>query len=139
MIMVNSFGVICLLQFKVLRGGCWQKINFVRAEAEARADEDLLANPWFLHFRSAGKPKDFESPIVQELDASLCEEVDSCRKKEMTGAPATCSKQFRASHSPLRHQDMVGSNTGALSYTLVCLLEDFCLTVSRNDFLLRWY
>ncbi|KAM0973511.1 hypothetical protein ACFX2J_016678 [Malus domestica] len=98
-------------RFKVLRGGCWQKINFVRAEAEARADEDLLVNPWFLHFRSAGKPKDFESPIVQELDASLCEEVDSSRKKEMTGAPATCSKQFHASHSQLRHQDMVGSNT----------------------------
>ncbi|XP_068314121.1 cold-regulated protein 27-like isoform X2 [Pyrus communis] len=103
-------------QFKVLRGGCWQKINFVRAEAEAnKADEDLLTNPWFVHFRSAGKPKEFEYPDVQELAASQCEEVDSSRKKEMTGAPATCSKQFHASHSQLRHQELVGGNTGALS------------------------
>ncbi|CAN6721571.1 unnamed protein product [Malus baccata var. baccata] len=99
-------------QFKILRGGCWQKINFVRAEAEAnKADEDLLANPWVVHFRSAGKPKEFEYPNVQELAASQCEEVDSSRKKEMTGAPATCSKQFHASHSQLRHQELVGGNT----------------------------
>ncbi|XP_048436872.1 cold-regulated protein 27 isoform X2 [Pyrus x bretschneideri] len=119
-------------RFKVLRGGCWQKVNFVRAEAEARADEDLLANPWFLHFRSAGKPKEFESPIVQELDTSLCEEVDSSRKKEMTGAPATCSTQFHASHSQLRHQDMIGSNTGALSYTLRSRIRILSMKISKK-------
>ncbi|XP_021820163.1 uncharacterized protein LOC110761885 isoform X1 [Prunus avium] len=100
-------------QFKVFRGGCWQKINFVRAEAEVnKADGscgDLLENPWVLHFRSSCKTKEVESPIVQV--ASVSEEVDSIGKKEMPCAPATCSKHFRASHSQSCHQDMVGGNT----------------------------
>ncbi|XP_024163104.1 cold-regulated protein 27 isoform X1 [Rosa chinensis] len=102
-------------QFKVLRGGCWQKINFGRGEAEVNKSDqpcgDLLANPWILHFRSTCKPKDVESPILQEQAAAICEEVDSSLKKEITSAPATCSKQFNVSHSHLMHQDMVGGNT----------------------------
>ncbi|XP_004291104.1 PREDICTED: uncharacterized protein LOC101303665 [Fragaria vesca subsp. vesca] len=98
-------------QFKVLRAGCWQKINFGRGEAEVSKSDggDLLANPWILHFRSTCKPKDVESPIVQEQ--VICEEVDSSLKKEITSAPATCLKQFNVSHSHLTHQDMVGGNT----------------------------
>ena len=108
------------MQFKVLRAGCWQKINFGRGEAEVSKSDsgDLLANPWILHFISTCKPKDVESPIVQEQ--AICEEVDSSLKKEITSAPATCLKQFNVSHSHLTHQDMVGGNTGALSYILLC-------------------
>lgn len=110
-----------LFQFKVLRAGCWQKINFVNKSDESRGD--LLANPWILHFRSTCKPKDVESPSMQEQAASRCEEVDSSLKKEISCAPVACSKQFNVSHSHLTHQDMVGGNTGALSYILLCFLE----------------
>lgn len=95
-------------QFKVLRAGCWQNIDFVSKSDESRCD--LLANPWILHFRSTCKPKDVESPIVQEQAASRCEEVDSSLKEEISCAPAACSKQFNVSHSHVTHQDMVGGN-----------------------------
>ncbi|XP_050364900.1 cold-regulated protein 27 isoform X2 [Argentina anserina] len=100
-------------QFKVLRAGCWQKINFGRGEAESDCGE-LLANPWILHFRSTSKPKDVESPVVQEQAGAIYEEVDSISKKEITSAPATCLKQsnhFNVSLSHMMHQDMVGGNT----------------------------
>lgn len=60
---------------------------------------------------------------MQEQAASRCEEVDSSLKKEISSEPAACSKQFNVSHSHLTHQDMVGGNTGALSYILLCFLE----------------
>lgn len=137
---------ICLMQFKVLRGGCWQKINFGRGEAEVNKSDqpcgDLLANPWILHFRSTCKPKDVESPILQEQAAAICEEVDSSLKKEITSAPATCSKQFNVSHSHLMHQDMVGGNTGAFSYILLCfpliIVGNLCVAIFSYSAAFDW-
>ncbi|KAM5565704.1 hypothetical protein ABKV19_019625 [Rosa sericea] len=133
-------------QFKVLRGGCWQKINFGRGEAEVNNSDqpcgDLLANPWILHFRSTCKPKDVESPILQEQAAAICEEVDSSLKKEITSAPATCSKQFNVSHSHLMHQDMVGGNTGAFSYILLCfpliIVGNLCVAIFSYSAAFDW-
>ncbi|CAL5206025.1 unnamed protein product [Lathyrus oleraceus] len=52
-------------QFKVLRGGCWQKMNFERENPQmsrGNSRNDLIANPWIQHYRSSSKQESAVSP-----------------------------------------------------------------------------
>ena len=49
-----------LLQFKVLRGGCWKKINFERPGFQLNKTDDshcFVASPWIQHYRSGSKSR----------------------------------------------------------------------------------
>ncbi|KAJ7966621.1 cold regulated protein [Quillaja saponaria] len=88
-------------QFKVHRGGYWQRINFERSKSQInRTNEchDFLANPWVQRFRYASKHQCVTSPILQENAAST-----GC-------ALATTSKQLHLCDTHKCHQDMVCSN-----------------------------
>ncbi|XP_068643818.1 cold-regulated protein 27-like isoform X2 [Aristolochia californica] len=56
-------------QFKVLRSGCWEKLNFEKtcSPRDAR-NETLLAQPWVQHYRppSCVKAPEVASPHLQE-------------------------------------------------------------------------
>lgn len=85
-------------QFKVLRGGCWQSVNFRKTELQAsKADgsQALPTNPWIRHFRSSSKHQAIAPPTLQENAASLSEEIHSGAK----------------SHAHSCYQDSVGSHT----------------------------
>ncbi|CAI8606308.1 unnamed protein product [Vicia faba] len=52
-------------QFKVLRGGCWQKMNFERENSQmsrGNSRNDLIANPWIQHYRSSNKQENVVAP-----------------------------------------------------------------------------
>ncbi|EXC41988.1 hypothetical protein L484_000661 [Morus notabilis] len=100
-------------QFKVLRSGCWQKINFERGESQVVKTNEahgsgLLANPWILHFRSArSNTQGVECCGTPRHMASINRANDSDRKKSMSRWGASSSKHFRV----LRHEDLHGSKT----------------------------
>lgn len=111
---------IFVSQFKVLRGGCWQKINFARAGdlqlKKAEGSRILSANPWIRHFRTGGKPQVVAPADVQNNVASTSEALG------LVGNHATCnSKHIHASHFHLCHHDLVGSDTG--NFSLFCWQE----------------
>lgn len=116
-----------LFQFKVLRRGCWQKINFQRPEPQpnlANGSNRLLTSPWVQHFRSARKPQVVTSPALQESAASKNQAINLSGRKIMFCGTATSSKHFLC-NSYSCHQDLVDSNTGALINILACFLEDY--------------
>ncbi|KAF8406318.1 hypothetical protein HHK36_008404 [Tetracentron sinense] len=101
-------------QFKVLRHGCWQKINFERAQPRLEiADESkvILKNPWIRHFRSAGKRQNVTSCDLQEYGSVRGEAIQLRVKKTLSCGLATSSKQLSACHPHLCHQDSIGNNT----------------------------
>lgn len=82
--------------FKVHRDGCWEKINFRRAESASNtADEsrDLAANPWIRHFRSGSRHQSVTIPSLQGKTA------------------LTTTNRFRVSQPDLCSNDSVGSDT----------------------------
>ncbi|KAL0366187.1 UNVERIFIED_CONTAM: Cold-regulated protein 27 [Sesamum radiatum] len=84
-------------QFKVLRDGCWSKIDFKRDEAEVNQEEEsgvLLANPWIQHYRRSEKQDNRTYPA-------------SCSKAPLATTVNQCSVQ----NFQLWRQDSVGSNT----------------------------
>uniref|UniRef100_A0A5B6YZK2 Cold regulated protein 27 n=1 Tax=Davidia involucrata TaxID=16924 RepID=A0A5B6YZK2_DAVIN len=101
-------------QFKVLRGGCWGKINFERDEPQmdkADGPRVLLANPWIRHFRSACRHQVVTSPALPEKTAFESQPIHSDGKMALTTALAANSKQFHVCNSHLCCHDSVGSNT----------------------------
>lgn len=62
-------------QFKVLRRGCWEKINFEKA-AKCHNDTEtepfiLSANPWIQHFRAASSiGKELHVPSSKQMDVT---------------------------------------------------------------------
>ncbi|WOH02861.1 hypothetical protein DCAR_0522251 [Daucus carota subsp. sativus] len=58
-------------QFKVLRDGCWTKVNFRRGEAPSRIandPRDISVNPWVRHYRSGHRHQTHQtvaSPSIQ--------------------------------------------------------------------------
>ncbi|XWS25611.1 hypothetical protein CRYUN_Cryun27aG0082700 [Craigia yunnanensis] len=56
-------------QFKVLRGGCWKKINFGGPGFERNKKDDshcFVASPWIQHFRSGSKTRVLASCRLQD-------------------------------------------------------------------------
>ncbi|KAK7311068.1 hypothetical protein RJT34_08960 [Clitoria ternatea] len=77
-------------QFKVLRCGRWQKINFERGNPQmSRVNEpqDLTANPWIKHYRSSSKQRS-----IQESATTASKVIDLCEPD-------------------VRHQDLLCSDT----------------------------
>ncbi|XP_021659469.1 cold-regulated protein 27 isoform X2 [Hevea brasiliensis] len=75
-------------QFKVLRGGCWKKINFQKSDSHAKIANEprgLLINPWIQHYRSARKP---HVPL-HESAASQSQATNLSRKKAAASGTAT--------------------------------------------------
>ncbi|KAL4271622.1 hypothetical protein GQ457_13G008930 [Hibiscus cannabinus] len=66
-------------QFKVLRGGCWKKINFetpgFRPNKRDRSS-CFMASPWIQHFRSGSKSRVFASCSHLQENASPKEVSD---------------------------------------------------------------
>ncbi|XP_059636948.1 cold-regulated protein 27-like [Cornus florida] len=97
-------------QFKVLRSGCWEKINFERQEPrveKADGSRVLLANPWIRHFRSASRHQVVTSSALQEKAAFEGRAI--CVKGKMAlPSPSANSEQFHAPH--LYGHDSVGSD-----------------------------
>ncbi|XP_022772194.1 uncharacterized protein LOC111314847 isoform X2 [Durio zibethinus] len=57
-------------QFKVLRGGCWKKINFERPGFQLNKKDDsycFVASPWIQHLRSGSKSRVLASCSLQEV------------------------------------------------------------------------
>ncbi|XP_073260288.1 cold-regulated protein 27 isoform X2 [Populus alba] len=100
-------------EFKVLRRGNWQKINFRRPESQissAKESRGFLTSPWIQHFTSARKPEDVASPPLQEC-ANQSRATISNGKKAMLCCPAISSKHNHLSNSFSCHHDLVDSNT----------------------------
>ena len=119
--------VLCFLffQFKVLRGGCWQKVNFKRAGFQLKKAADgsrsLLANPWIQHFRSSCATQVVASADVQKNGASTSQALGLAGNNSYSSCGrATCnSNQIHAYQFHSCHQDLVDDNTGIIIYILV--------------------
>ncbi|MBA0671426.1 hypothetical protein Goklo_007264, partial [Gossypium klotzschianum] len=62
-----------LLQFKVLRGGSWKKINFERPVVQLNkryCSHSFVASPWIQHFRSGSKSRVLASCSLQDNASS---------------------------------------------------------------------
>ncbi|GMI96735.1 cold regulated gene 27 [Hibiscus trionum] len=86
----SSRKTICVSsgQFKVLRGGCWKKINFERPGFQSNkrdGSRSFVASPWVQHFRSGSR---------------------SC------GVLASCSLQDNASSKEVSDQNFVDEEQG---------------------------
>ncbi|KAL5777764.1 hypothetical protein ACOSP7_010690 [Xanthoceras sorbifolium] len=96
-------------QFKVLRGGCWQKINFERPDIQLTKTQDpsgLLASPWIRHFKPSCK-----SPSLPGIATLKSRASNSSGKKAESCGSASSSEHFVACHSHSCNQDLVDSNT----------------------------
>ncbi|KAG2663668.1 hypothetical protein I3843_16G045000 [Carya illinoinensis] len=103
-------------QFKVLRGGCWQKINFARAYdlqlKKAKGSRVLLTNPWIRHFRTGCTPQVVAPADVQNNTASTSEALGLVGNHAMFCGSATCnSEHIHGCQFHLCHRDLVGSGT----------------------------
>ncbi|XP_052200745.1 cold-regulated protein 27 [Diospyros lotus] len=100
-------------QYKVLRSGCWGKINFDRHESrleKADGSGGLLTNPWIRHFRSSFRHKNAASSFVEQAPYGT-PAVHVKGKTELTSALDTSLEQSSACHSHLPLYDSVGSST----------------------------
>ncbi|KAK7321691.1 hypothetical protein VNO77_32560 [Canavalia gladiata] len=101
-------------QFKVLRGGCWQKINFERVNPQkCRINQchDLTASPWIQHYRSSNKPRSTVAPSLQESVTMTCKTVELGPRKGIpsgSGHPHLCE-------SHVCHKDMLCSSDTEMS------------------------
>lgn len=100
-------------QFKVLRRGCWQKVNFERHGFQVnKEDESLgfLASPWIRHF-SPANPQVLASASLEGISELRSQALASTVRKEMSSNPrsATSSKHFHVYHFSLRDQDLIDS------------------------------
>ncbi|KAF5747045.1 hypothetical protein HS088_TW06G01222 [Tripterygium wilfordii] len=102
-------------QYKVFRGGCWQKMNFERPEpAQSVSDEShgFLASPWIQHFRQTCKPEVLATPNILESSVSERLAVNLSGEKAVLCASDTNSKQPHVClDSHPCHIDLVGSIT----------------------------
>lgn len=100
-------------QFKVLRRGGWQKINFRRHESQLSSAKDsrgYLTSPWIQQFTPARKPEGATSPALQEC-AIQSRGINLKWKKAVLCCPATNSKLSHFGNSFSCHRDFVESNT----------------------------
>ncbi|XP_058224855.1 cold-regulated protein 27-like [Rhododendron vialii] len=97
-------------QYKVVRGGCWEKVKFENQKPQTNKENGprvLLAHPWIQHFSSACREQNVLSCDLQERTSFGNLEVRGIGK--MAFAPADLAanmKQFSLCRS-----DSVGSNT----------------------------
>ena len=109
-----SFLSVFAFQFKVLRGGSWQKMECVRAENKRH--DDLQSDPWIRHFRSSRRGQDPGLPFLQENAASTSKAVKQKGKHAVSCGGDSTSRQFLLWNS-LYHRDSVGSNIGSSRFS----------------------
>ncbi|XAR61889.1 hypothetical protein NMG60_11016433 [Bertholletia excelsa] len=101
-------------QFKVLRRGCWGKINFKRHEQQLEKEDGcniLLGNPWIRHFRSSCRHQVLAPSTLQENAAFGSLAVHASGKMRLTSsALADSLEKFPVGLSHLCCCDSVGSN-----------------------------
>ncbi|KAJ0975999.1 hypothetical protein J5N97_017964 [Dioscorea zingiberensis] len=114
----NSLGVdaktVSSGQFKVLRRGCWEKLNFEKA-AESHNDTEseahlLSANPWIQHFRPSSIGKELHVPSYNLMDVNDSSTQPINLSNQNNERAATSSMQFPC-FSRICHQDSVGCCT----------------------------
>ncbi|KAF7138962.1 hypothetical protein RHSIM_Rhsim07G0228200 [Rhododendron simsii] len=116
-------------QYKVLRGGCWEKVNFENQKPQTNKENGprvLLAHPWIQHFRSACREQNVLSCDLQERTSFGNLEVRGIGK--MAFAPADLAanmKQFSLCRS-----DSVGSNTGSSQLSFAVFSTEIYLSLA---------
>ncbi|PIA46277.1 hypothetical protein AQUCO_01500057v1 [Aquilegia coerulea] len=102
-------------QFKVLRSGCWKKINFESAQPKMNtADESrvLVENQWIRHFRSADKHQELSMSSSQENGACSSESIFSTdRQNAASYKEPLCTKKLQAGYCHQRDQDYISCST----------------------------
>ncbi|RZC54889.1 hypothetical protein C5167_013744 [Papaver somniferum] len=101
-------------QFKVLRVGSWQKINFERAQPQLEIADETHAfpnNQWIQHFRSGDKQREVSSASLKD-GCAPSSHATYLREQKMVSCGVT-TIHFSAGHKRLYHQDSIESNTGS--------------------------
>ncbi|KAM7278933.1 hypothetical protein ACFE04_006067 [Oxalis oulophora] len=96
-------------QFKVLRHGTWQKLNFEKCDSQQnKVDKShgFLSSPWIRHFKAVGKSHVGVPPNPREGSAKL-----RGKKAIYCGVADIRSNFSHFSHSDRYHDDMVSSDT----------------------------
>lgn len=101
-----NFSFSIYQQFKVLRGGCWQKLNFERENqqmSKVNPHNDFIASPWIQHYRSSIKQESAvaPSPTAQQV-------VISSQRKKISSKAG----QLHMYESQVYHENMLCSDTG---------------------------
>ncbi|KAJ4967057.1 hypothetical protein NE237_018906 [Protea cynaroides] len=110
---LNGNNLVTSGQFKVLRYGCWQKINFKRTQPQASVtnatteNNFLSKNPWIQHFRCAGKQGEVKLAIPEENGSPCTQVVPLGRTNKTSCGRATSPKLLPAYQPQLLHQDCV--------------------------------
>ncbi|KAK1555926.1 hypothetical protein Q3G72_033476 [Acer saccharum] len=101
-------------QFKVLRSGCWQKINFERPDSQLKKTHPsgFLSSPWIRHNKSSCKPQTLASPSLPGTAGLKNQAINSSGKNAVSCGSASSSEHFAACQSHSCNQDLVDSNTG---------------------------
>ncbi|XVF39933.1 hypothetical protein PTKIN_Ptkin01aG0072400 [Pterospermum kingtungense] len=85
-------------QFKVLRGGCWNKINFERPGFQRNKTGDsqrFVASPWIQHFRSGPRSHVLASCSVQDNASSKEVSDQNFVDEEQVASSECCSKRLK--------------------------------------------
>lgn len=104
---------VSFIQFKVLRDGCWTKINVRRGETPSRIANDpreISVNPWVRHYRSGHRHQSHQTVASPSIQGKAI--LDSTNPFHML-QPNPC------------HHDSADSNTGSSHLYLNDLHEAF--------------
>lgn len=104
---------VSVIQFKVLRDGCWTKVNFRRGEAPSRIandPRDISVNPWVRHYRSGHRHQTHQTVASPSIQGKTI--LDS-------------KNPFHMLQPNLCHHDTADSNTGSSHLYSNDLLEAF--------------
>lgn len=111
---------VIFLQFKVLRRGCWEKINFRKARAQLNIGNEshLFSNPWIKHFMQSSNDQelaDVQSSSPQGSSVLPSEAIYTQRRKcrTMNCRLAMSSDHPLSHHSDKHDQDFDDSNAGS--------------------------
>lgn len=115
----NRKGHLPSSQFKVLRRGYWERINFGRVQTPLNICNEshlLFANPWILHFRPVSTAEELQEMHSSNLQQDgLLSSNTNCLHRKKPGT-VTCGVAANSDHSPHYysdnyHQDSFDCNT----------------------------
>ncbi|XP_072991389.1 cold-regulated protein 27-like [Typha latifolia] len=95
-----------LLQFKVLRKGCWENLKFERAKTRVdngNESHPLHANPWIQHFR-------YKNAKNHQVDDFESDSQSIRREGQQHGKETKCSTELPTCHHT-NHQDLIDRST----------------------------
>ncbi|OWM80723.1 cold-regulated protein 27 [Punica granatum] len=110
-------------QFKVLRDGFWQEINFTRPGFQQHKDDEsryVLSSPWIKHFKSAPKLPECEAVSMKDKGKISCasaanlEQPSQCWSHRKVGG-INSSADLEVSDQNFINDDEEGDNAGKSS------------------------